>query len=96
MTTDELKADIERARNGQRIVNSYHRTFNTPEGKAVIEDLKRFFNTDGPVFNSLKMDTHDAAVRDGQRQVIIRINEQLSKSVDADGNTDKPKTTIKK
>lgn len=92
---DRVKQDIDRQRHRQRVTNAYHRVFATEEGKAVLADLKHFFQTDAAVF-IIGQTPYDAAIRDGQRQVIIRINEQLAKEVDADGDISKPINKIKK
>jgi hypothetical protein len=86
---------LEQERARQRTVNAYHRVFTTADGKEVLEDLRRYFKTDQPSF-IFGQSYVDAAVRDGQRQVIIRINDQLRKTIMADGDVEKPQAKIKK
>lgn len=89
--------DLEKARKAQRIVNAYRQIFKSPEGKLVLEDLKRQFGTEMPTFIPKQDGGFDplwAAVRDGQRQVVIHIEYQMSLPAAGDGNVEKPQTKV--
>jgi hypothetical protein len=92
MTTDILEEERKR----QRIVNAYHRVFSTSDGQEVLDDIKRYFKTDRPNFILGSTSHTDAAIRDGQRQVVIRITDQLAKPVMGDADIEKPQTKVKK
>ena len=52
-----------------------------PEGKKILADLESRFGTDAPAFladANGAFDTHRAAIRDGQRQVILHIRRALT------------------
>lgn len=57
----------------------FKRVFDTPDGQAVIERLKKVVLYDRPVFMSLdkegRIDTHLAAYRDGRKAVVSEILE---------------------
>ena len=94
MTTDK---ELERQKDLQRITNAYHRTFNSEDGKAVLTNLKAYFRMNRPAFERSLTHAYDpiaAALRDGQREVIIFIDHKLSQPVQADGDIDQPKTTV--
>jgi hypothetical protein len=94
MTTDK---ELDRSRDIQRINNAYHRVFGTEEGKAVLQNLRAYFRMDRPAFERSMTHPYDpiaAALRDGQREVILFIQHKLSQPVIADGDIDQPKTTV--
>ena len=94
MTTDK---ELERQKDLQRITNAYHRTFNSEDGKAVLANLKAYFRMNRPAFERSLTHAYDpiaAALRDGQREVIIFIDHKLSQPVQADGDIEQPKTTV--
>lgn len=95
MTNDK---ELERQKELQRITNSYHRTFSTEDGKAVLSNLKAYFRMTRPAFErGLSNHSYDpiaAALRDGQREVILFIEHKLSQPLVADGDVDQPKTTV--
>ncbi len=94
---ERVKQDINKARQRQRITNAYIRIFKSRDGQLVLRDLNRFFATNEPAFKHIGMAIQDAAIRDGQRSVILRIDAQLSRSVVSDDDIEeKPKTKIKK
>jgi hypothetical protein len=94
MTTDK---ELERQKDLQRITNAYHRTFNSEDGKAVLANLKAYFRMNRPAFERSLTHPYDplaAALRDGQREVILFIDHKLSQPVQADGDIEQPKTTV--
>lgn len=94
MTQDK---ELERTKSLQRITNAYHQTFSTEEGRMVLDNLKAYFRMNRPAFERTLGRTFDplaAAVRDGQREVLLFIEHKLSQPVQADGDIDQPKTTV--
>ena len=90
---DELK----KAKEAQRLVNAYRRLFGSEEGKLVLEDLKARFGTQMPTFipkGDGGFDPLWAAIRDGQRQVVIHIEHQMSLPAAGDGNVEKPQAKV--
>jgi hypothetical protein len=88
------KSNLDRARQAQRTVNAYHRTFHGPDGQAVIDDLINSFGVNIPAFlptatrpgEPVKYDPFYAAIRDGQRSVLLHINSKLHARVEGDAN----------
>lgn len=94
MTTDK---ELDRARELQRLTNAYQRTFGSDEGKVVLQNLKAYFRMGRPAFERSLTHAYDplaAALRDGQREVILFIEHKLSQPTVADGDIDKPTTTV--
>lgn len=95
---DPLPTDpLARERATQRKVNAYHRLFKTKAGKLILDDLKQAFGSDRPAFIPMAAGGYDplwAAVRDGQRQVILHIETQLSIPFQGDGNIEKPQVKV--
>lgn len=97
MTDDERREQgIKKAQKMQRIINAYHRVFNTTEGETVLEDLKNAFGTKFPAYlqvgstpGHMYDDTY-GKIRDGQRSVIIHIENRLEATARGDGNIGKP------
>jgi len=55
----------------------YKQVFNSPEGKNILEDLKKrcsFYST-----SHIKGDSHESAFLEGTRSVILFINNMLNK-----------------
>jgi hypothetical protein len=95
-TEDKLIA-LERERQRQRTINAYHRIFLGEDGQTVLDDLKRSFGTESQVF----LPGHDfnpipAALRDGQRGVVLHIEAMLRRSAGADGDLEEPKHKVLK
>jgi hypothetical protein len=91
------KSDLDRAREKARLINAYHRTFNTTDGQLVLEDFRRAFGTESPAFipGPNGFDPYRAAQRDGQRQVVIHVETILKTTTpDGDGNVEKSAVTI--
>ena len=89
--------ELERSKSLQRITNAYHRTFLTEEGRIVLDNLKAYFRINRPAFERSLSHPYDplaAALRDGQREVILFIDHKLSQPVQADGDIEQPKTTV--
>lgn len=95
MTTEQ---ELQRSKNIQRVTSAYQQTFSTEEGKMVLANLKSYFRLNRPAFErSLGHHAFDpiaAALRDGQREVILFIEHKLSLPVQADGDINQPKTTV--
>lgn len=94
MTNDK---ELERQKDLQRITNAYHRVFTSEDGKAVLANLKAYFRMNRPAFERSLTHAYDpiaAALRDGQREVILFIDHKLAQPVQADGDIDQPKTTV--
>lgn len=93
---------MENARAAQRLVNAYHRLFGCRDGKLVLADIRKSFGAHLPAFiplergRGLEYDPLHAAIRDGQRQVILHIEHKLNLSAKGDSDVEKPATeTIK-
>ena len=94
MTNDK---ELERQKDLQRITNAYHRVFGSEDGKAVLANLKAYFRMNRPAFERSLTHAYDpiaAALRDGQREVILFIDHKLSQPVQADGDIETPNTTV--
>jgi hypothetical protein len=88
---------IDKAKHAQRVINAYRRLFKTEAGRLVMEDLKAKFGTNQPAFIPKQDGGFDplwAAVRDGQRQVVIHIEFQTYLPFRGDGNIEKPQARI--
>jgi hypothetical protein len=96
MTEDK---ELQRSKSMQRITNAYHQTFSTEEGRMVLENLKAYFRMNRPAFERTLGRTFDpiaAAVRDGQREVVLFIEHKISLPCIADGDVEQPKTEVLK
>ena len=97
--SDEITAeDIERAKERQRTINAYHRLFAGEDGQRVLEDLKGNFGFKHPAFLPRRAggyDPYHAAIRDGQRQVLLHIESILAAEVIGDANIETPQVTVK-
>jgi hypothetical protein len=94
MTTDK---ELERSKSLQRINNAYHRAFEGEDGKLVLENLKAYFRMNRPAFERTLGRTFDplaAAVRDGQREVVLFIEHKLSLPVVGDADVERPTTEV--
>jgi hypothetical protein len=90
MTDDEK---IRREKESQQVVNAYHRVFTGPDGKLILTDLYKAFGTHMPAFLALPdggFDTHHAAKRDGQKDIIRHIHAKLAATPKGD-DIEKPK-----
>jgi hypothetical protein len=97
MAPEDKAAALRRERERQKITNAYHRVFGNKEGAAVIADLKTQFATDSQVFlPGYDFNPVVAALRDGQRGVILHIEAILRRPVIADGDIETPKRKVKK
>jgi len=97
MAPEDKAAALWRERERQKITNAYHRVFTSKEGQAVIADLKHQFATESQVFlPGYDFNPVVAALRDGQRGVILHIEAVLRRPVIADGDIETPKRKIKK
>ncbi len=94
MTDDK---ELQRSKSMQRINNAYRRTFESEEGKAVLENLKAYFRMNRPAYERSLGQPYDpvaAALRDGQREVVLFIEHKLSLPCIADGDVEQPKTEV--
>ena len=97
MAPEDKAAALRRERERQKITNAYHRVFASKDGAAVISDLKAQFATESQVFlPGYDYNPVVAALRDGQRGVIIHIEMMLRRPVLADGDIEAPKRKVKK
>ena len=94
---EDKAAALERERQRQRTINAYHRVFLGQEGQAVLEDLKRSFGTDSQAFlPGQDFNPIPAAIRDGQRGVVLHIEAMLRRQPAADDNLEQPKNKVLK
>jgi hypothetical protein len=94
MTTDK---ELERSKSLQRINNAYNRCFASEDGKVVLDNLKAYFRMNRPAFERSLNQAYDpvaAALRDGQREVLLFIEHKLSLPVVADGDVERPNTEV--
>lgn len=78
---------IEKARTERRRLLA---VFGAPEGRQVLEDLERRFETDLPVFQGKpgSYDALDAMRRDAHREVFLVIRRQLELAREEEKNTE--------
>ena len=94
MTTDK---ELERSKSLQRINNAYQRCFTNEDGKVVLDNLRAYFRMNRPAFERTlgrPFDPLAAAVRDGQREVLLFIDYKLSLPVVGDADVEQPKTEV--
>jgi len=97
MMNEQEKQALELAREDQRLVNAYRLTFRSESGKVVLEDLLRRFSRRHPLFMPTKdghADPCQAAMMDGQRQVMLYVEDRISTPFKGDGDVEKPQTTV--
>ncbi len=88
---------LEQAKQRQRITNAFHRVFKAADGTAVLDYLKDYFRFDKPVFQrspTHQFDALHAAIRDGQREVILFIEAKLAEPAKGDADIEKPETKV--
>jgi hypothetical protein len=96
------EALLEKAKQAQRIGNAFRRLFATEDGKLVLENIREAFGLHMPAFIPQERGRHceydpiHAAIRDGQRQVLLHIETILAAPTVGDGNIKTPKTRVKK
>jgi hypothetical protein len=96
------EALIEKAKKAQRIGNAFRRLFATEDGKLVLDHIRETFGLHMPAFIPQERGRHceydpiHAAIRDGQRQVLLHIESILAAPSVGDGNIETPKTRVKK
>lgn len=96
------EALIEKAKKAQRIGNAFRRMFATEDGKLALEHIRETFGLHMPAFIPQERGRHceydpiHAAIRDGQRQVLLHIEAILAAPTVGDGNIQTPKTRVKK
>ena len=87
----------ERQRELQRVTNAYHRVFKSEDGAMVLRNLRAYFRVDRPAFERSVTHPYDpisAALRDGQREVMLFIDHKLAQPVEGDANLPETKTQI--
>jgi len=93
MTSDAV---LESDKKAQRVTNAYHRVFQSEDGKIILDHLHNYFRTNRPAFQRSMHNAYDplhAAMRDGQREVILFIEHKLAEPAVGD-DFDEPKTKI--
>jgi hypothetical protein len=95
-----MSVELERKQELQRRVNAYHRLTASADFKSVLEDLKEAFGMDQPAFLPLDgkptvYDSHYAAIRDGQRSVLLHIEARLRVKPKGDNEVSVKKKVIK-
>lgn len=94
MTTDK---ELERGKSMQRITNAYHRTFKSEDGQVVLDNLRAYFRMNRPAFERTLGHAYDpvaAALRDGQREVVLWIEHKLSQPAVGDADVERPATEV--
>ena len=95
--TEKDTADLNRERDRQNTINAYRRTFESADGKIVLEDMRRAFKTDSQAFLAgYEFNPIVAAIRDGQRGVVLHINDMCLRPVVADSLVVAPKARIRR
>jgi hypothetical protein len=95
MAPEDKASALQRERERQRLTNAYHRVFNTKDGALIIADIKQQFATDSQVFlPGYDFNPVVAALRDGQRGVLIHIETMLRRPVIGDGDIETPKRKV--
>lgn len=88
---------LEQAKQRQRVTNAFHRVFSTADGTTVLNYLKEYFRFDKPAFQRTLTHAFDplhAAIRDGQREVILFIEAKLAEPAKGDADIEKPETKV--
>ena len=92
----------EQARAAQRIANAYRRVFSSADGATVLADLEKSFGLNMPAFipqmrgRGAEYDATHAAIRDGQRQIVLHIQAKLAAPAKGDAEIEQPKARVKK
>lgn len=60
------------------VLASYQKIFGSPEGKAVLEDLMRTHHCLGSTFGGTNDKGHEIYFREGERNVVLRVQSILS------------------
>ena len=72
MTDEEQKREDA----AEQLIRDYKYTFGSPDGKRVLEDLKRLANYDlvlVPLDNNGRIDSHQVMRNEGNREVVVHI-----------------------
>lgn len=97
MAPIDKDAALKRERERQRTILAYQRVFEGKDGQRVLSDLKTVFSTESQVFlPGYDYNPVVAALRDGQRGVVLHIEAMLRRPSVADGDITEPKTKTKK
>lgn len=88
---------LEHSKRTQRIINAFHRAFEGEDGQIVLDYLKTYFRANRPAFERSLNHPYDpvaAAIRDGQREVILFIEHKMSEPLKGDADVEEPKAKI--
>lgn len=97
MKPEDKQAALNRERDRQRTIMAYHRVFLGEEGQTVLDDLKKSFGTELQMFSPAQdFNPIPAAIRDGQRGVVLHIEAMLRRTPVADGDIEEPKKKVLK
>lgn len=91
------EAALEARKKVQRLNNAFHRVFGGEDGKMVLDYLRSYFRLERPAFERSLNHPYDplaAALRDGQREVILFIDHKLTEPLMGDADFNQPKTKI--
>ena len=91
---DHEQARYERDQRMRRTVWAYKRVFATPDGQAVLEDLRKAFGVDMPAYiptgtrigGNIAYDDIYGKLRDGQRSVWCHIQNSINSDLEPEGN----------
>lgn len=96
-----MSASLAKSKKAQALVNAYHRVFGGKDGALILEDFRKSFGLHMPAFipqtrgEHCEYDPLHAAIRDGQRQVMIHIEARLATPAGGDANVEKPAVEVK-
>jgi hypothetical protein len=97
MAPIDKAAALKRERERQCTILAYQRVFEGKDGQRVLADLKTIFSTESQVFlPGYDYNPVVAALRDGQRGVVLHIEAMLRRTSIADGDITEPKTKTKR
>ena len=93
---DHEQARYERDQRIRDTVWAYKRLFETPDGKIVLEDIRKSFGIDMPAYiptgtrpgGAIQYDDIYGKLRDGQRSVWCHIQNALNSPLEPSGNLD--------
>jgi hypothetical protein len=93
-------SELQRKQELQRRINAFHRLNALPDFKLFLDDLRDAFGMDQPAFLPLEgkptvFDSHYAALRDGQRSVLLHIEARLRVKPQGDNEVSDKKKVIK-
>jgi hypothetical protein len=95
---DDDKARLDREQRIRRTIYAYKRVFASPDGRIVLEDLRKSFGVDMPAYiptntrpgGNIQYDDIYGKLRDGQRHVWIHITNAINSPLEPEGNLEEP------